>query len=386
MDSGGRDAPMDSARMDGGVDSSRRRDASARDATHHDAPSDVLDGGAPLNKFPSHTKPGYYEPGAGPLTGVTTIDTSSLKVNGTTTLPSDVKFVFDGKGAHAVLSVGTWDVEADVQVTGGPPLIVVAAGAVTVNAVIRGVGMGPTPGPGAVTGAAPGVGTAGCLSSSAGGQGGGFGSAGALGGSFSPACTTSGGMVFGALISEFSGGGSGGAGDNVCGSGVHGGAGGGGGGAIQISSAASITVTLAGGIDVSGGGGEGGCPGDFSGAGGGAGGMVFLEAPMIAVTGQIAANGGGGGTGDDSGGGDSIPGSDGMLGTTPAAGGPGSSTLVQGGAGAAGATPAMAGTTGYGSPSGGGGGLGRLWFRTRGSPATTAGATLSGEQSVDTSL
>jgi hypothetical protein len=385
-DSGARDAPRDVVAADRGIDSSHPHEASAHDALPDVAPADVFDGGAPLKGFPSHTSPAYFEPEAGTLTGITAIDTSGRTLNGTPTLPKGVGFVYDGSPSHAVLSIGSWNITSDVTVTGGPPLIVVAAGPVTVNAIIHGGGVGPTAGPGAVTDTSqPGVGTAGCTSSSAGGQGGGFGTAGALGGTYPPSCTATGGQVFGALISDFNGGGSGGAGDNVCGAGVHGGLGGGGGGAIQISSAVSITIASSGGVNVGGGGGEGGCPGDYTGGGGGAGGMVFLEAPMISVAGNLAANGGGGGTGDDMGMGDSVPGSDGALGLTPAPGGPGSSMLSPGGAGAAGLTLPTSGTESTGDPSGGGGGLGRIWFRTR-IPAMTTGATLSGIQKADTSL
>ncbi len=67
--------------------------------------------------------------------------------------------------------------------------------------------------------------------------------------------------------------------------------GGGGGGAIQIVSATKIELTDLGLIDVGGGGGA-------STAGGGAGGTVVIEAPEVAILGElagVAANGGGGG-------------------------------------------------------------------------------------------
>jgi hypothetical protein len=380
----------DVTRSDGGPDSHHETDASSRDASA-DVRADVLDGRTPLENFPSHTQPMFYEPDAGALTGITAIDTAALTLNGTSTLPPGVQFAYDDSATNAVLSVGTWDVASKVSVIGGPPLIVVAAGAVTVDAEIDGAGMGATAGPGAITSKLnPAVGTPGCLSPGAGGQGGGFGTAGGFGGSYAPPCTMSGGQIFGAALANFSGGGSGGGGDDDTCGGSHSGLGGGGGGAIQISSAVSITIGSSGGVNVGGGGGQGGCPGGYTGGGGGAGGEIFLEAPTITVMahGILSANGGGGGTGDDPGGagGDSLPGADGQFSSTPAEGGAGSLYLAQGGAGAAGDAAATAGSNLNGSPSGGGGGLGRIWFRTRTALATTTGATISGVQSHDTSL
>jgi hypothetical protein len=402
----GSDATPEAAAPDAGdantVDSSAgdervvdASDAAKKDAPIHDAPSPDVESesesDAALQGFPSHTQPAYYEPEAGTLSGVTSIDTAALTINDTTTLPAGISFVYDTGSAHAVLSIGSWDIEENVLVKGvGAPLIVVAAGPITVNAVLSAAAVGSTPGPGAVTDtSAPGVGTAGCSSTSTGGGGGGFGSPGAQGGSFpeSTGCVSPGGQVFGSLISEFTGGASGGAGDMPL-SESQSGLGGGGGGAIQLSSAVSITVLSGGGIDVGGGAGQGGGAG--TGAGGGAGGMIFLEAPTITVAGILAANGGGGGTGDDPEQlGASQPGTDGALGDVPAPGGPAEAEgqdLSPGGAGAAGSTDAGAGTQSSGEPSGGGGGLGRIWFRTRTTDATITGAVISGVKSTDTSL
>jgi hypothetical protein len=104
-----------------------------------------------------------------------------------------------------------------------------------------------------------------------------------------------------ALEPLFAGSGGGGGADGTCNA-ECGWPGGGGGGAVQISSRVSITV--AGGINASGGMGYGetGAGGNGGGGGGGSGGAVLLESPIISILGRISVAGGDGGTVDRAGG------------------------------------------------------------------------------------
>lgn len=149
------------------------------------------------------------------------------------------------------------------------------------------------------------------------------------GGDASPQCDSpSFAQLFGG-----SGGGSGGGGDctvlgvpTACGGG-----GGGGGGAIHIATRA--TLVGAGDIDVAGGNGANGTNNPLeaqaTGGGGGAGGMIFLEAPMVTLSGQLDTRGGDGGR---NGGGGAETGLDGQSGGDGNADGDGG----RGGGGAAG--------------------------------------------------
>lgn len=98
------------------------------------------------------------------------------------------------------------------------------------------------------------------------------------------------------------------------GAGVNGGIGGHGGGAVFLIARQQIQV--AGTINASGasGTGAGASADQAGGGGGGSGGMIGFEAPMIAITGVVFANGGGGGEG----GGTTIVGFDGLESTAPA--------------------------------------------------------------------
>ncbi|HEX8952683.1 MAG TPA: hypothetical protein VF945_12595, partial [Polyangia bacterium] len=167
----------------------------------------------------------------------------------------------------------------------------------------------------------------------------------------------------------------------------------------QISSAISITLQgdnlTGGGINAGGGGGRAGCAtsvpnGPSSGAnpgGGGSGGMIFLEAPAITLqmNTTLSANGGAGG-------GETQAGTDGPFGlstSTAARGGNGTNAGEFGGNGAFSAdglnlTPAT--LPNPATDNGGGGGVGRIWLRTRNTPATTGGAMLSPGAKADTTL
>ena len=202
-----------------------------------------------------------------------------------------------------------------------------------------------------------------------GGSGGSFGAVGGRGGPAGIAGSPQPGTVFGtaSLVPLFGGGGGGG------GSGMaSGGTGGGGGGALQLVAAVRIDVT---GTLITAGAGGGGGDGTFTfgaGGGGGAGGGLLLEAPMVLVTGVLAANGGGGGGGayqaQDAG----AAGMAGQPSAVPAPGGQGGSsgspTNGAGGAGGAASTAAEVGGTGSGGApngGGGGGGVGRIAIYSR---------------------
>jgi hypothetical protein len=122
-----------------------------------------------------------------------------------------------------------------------------------------------------------------------------------------------------------------------------------GGGAIQIASSASITVASTGLVDVNGMGSDKGPEFDgyvFSGAG--SGGAILLEAPVVTVSGGLAANGGGrfdGGT---------------SLGVAQA---PGCDDGTGAGAGSVGDNPNAATSIGESCP--GGGGAGWIAIRAR---------------------
>ena len=137
------------------------------------------------------------------------------------------------------------------------------------------------------------------VGASTGGGGGGFGGAGGAGGAVAGLIGGPGGPVYGeSVIEPLRGGSGGGAGGATAG---QAGAGGHGGGAIEVVSATSIDVTgaiRAGGSGGRGGTGEGALTAG-AGGGGGSGGAILLEAPVVHVSGVLAANGGAGGGGAD---------------------------------------------------------------------------------------
>ncbi len=142
-----------------------------------------------------------------------------------------------------------------------------------------------------------------------------------------------------------------------------GGNGGVGGGAVYLSSGTEVEIR--GGVQAGGSGARGGQDNgmgfaDAGGGGGGSGGYIFLEAPIVSVSGAVAANGGGGGEG--SGGGDQgSDGQPGSLNAIPANGGSGgSSSGSNGGSGSAGAS--LDGASAGNSNGGGGGGGGGAGF------------------------
>jgi hypothetical protein len=281
-----------------------------------------------------------------PANGVTsalTVGTRSLVVSGTWTFHTDTGAIDPGvrpAGADAVME-GIWfsvvsgmgvfavnglQVPADAALvaSGGPALIIVSAGDVSVGGVISVSAAaqnggcatpGTCPGPGGARGAVSGTAAAGCgpghngsgtsEAATGGGGGGGHSGAGARGGQSSTmvAGGVGGGACSDGTLAPLVGGSGGGAG-GPAGVAIAQGAGGAGGGAIQLVSFTRIAI-LAGampaGIDAGGGGGVALLSGGIAsaGGGGGAGGAILLEAPTLelaagAAMPTFAAIGGGG--------------------------------------------------------------------------------------------
>lgn len=152
-----------------------------------------------------------------------------------------------------------------------------------------------------------------------------------------------------------------------CGGGAGGGTssargrGGAGGGALHL--AAGESITISGAINAGGGGGDGGHEGG-GGGGAGSGGTLFLEAPLIVVSGVTAANGGAGGGGGEPGTPSADDGDDGLPSASAAQGGASTgSKSAAGGNGGIQATAPKVGADGSDTGGGGGGGHGRIHFR-----------------------
>lgn len=348
--------------------------------------------GAPGGVVPSHVG-ASIDPAAPDLAGVVEIDTTARTLTLAGAAPAGLRF--EDIGGRAVLFVGVWKVDVDVTVKGSAPLVVLAAREVIVTAKLDASASGATPGPGGSAGnQGPGRGFPGVPAGSddPGGGGAGFGGAGARGGDGNGVTGGAPGAAYGGAITDFFGGSGGGNGTpfNVapCTNGE--GAGGAGGGALQITSAVSVKVDVSGSIVASGGGGQGGCingnDSTMSGGGGGSGGLVFLEAPGIAIAGVLAANGGGGGGGAQVGTGvKGSPGEDGKASLSPALGGPGSTSRA-GGNGATRTSAPVQPSGSFNNAGGGGGGVGRIWLRTRGAPADVSSNIVTPQAQLDTSL
>ncbi len=236
---------------------------------------------------------------------------------------------------------------------------------------------GGTAGDTGTAGMGPGGGGAGtnggCAGDEAGGGGGGSCGAGGAGGSVGATIPGgAGGIAYlRAALAPSCGGSGGGAGAYGCGGASYATQhGGGGGGAVQIVSADSVSFLSTSpvaptGVNVGGGAGAADhiTSYDDGGGGGGAGGSILVEAPAIIVdAGATLAAGGGGGAGGYNAGANSIDGSDGLLGDTPAPGGGGTNAGGNGGAGSAPGGANAAGTSDGGA--GGGGGAGRIRLAT----------------------
>ncbi len=277
-----------------------------------------------------------------------------------------------------VLSVTTFtiDMAITLRVTGSLPLVIAARDSITIAGRIDASSKRSSTGPGANAMActAPTSGALPVVRGSGGGGAGGFQGAGGIGGPGGYPMQAMGGMggaavMMTALTTSVRGGCSGaasgpaGPGSVSPATATSAAAPGAGGGALQLTARRSIAVS---GILLAGGAGGNGAPfaSSSGGGGGGSGGYLGLEAPMITVTGSLAANGGAGGGGgsDTTGGGD---GGDSVVGAVNARGGGGGAVTVPGlacqgtgGNGSAGANPAGGAASNNAGFCGGGGGGG----------------------------
>ncbi|MBS1118976.1 MAG: hypothetical protein H6Q90_1204 [Deltaproteobacteria bacterium] len=353
-----------------------------------DVGSDALVDGTPHRDIPHLPSPAEL-PGSAALSlsGQVTIDTTLLMLS-TGAPPSGVSIeqVAQDPGGSSLMvihaDVFTVTVGSVVRVVGTRPLVIVArtisiAGVLdaSANTSTRGAG-GHATGDGNPAGG----GSAGAHVDpfhDSGGGGGGFGATAARGGSAGTnqlclAGEATGGPPGDVLdlpaIVVLQGGGAGGAGspgDCPAASNAPGGAGG---GAIQLS--ATETLVISGIVHAGGGGGTGGVfcntVDSGSGGGGGAGGAIYLDAPAIAFTGALLANGGGGGGGGCAPDGAGSDGADGSAtGAVATGGNAGGGCGTLGGNGGTNATAPGAGLDQScdGNAGGGGGAVGRIVAR-----------------------
>lgn len=263
-----------------------------------------------------------------------------------------------------------------LRVTGQYPLLVVSAAAITLNGTIdassnaadaadltkRGAGANSS----LCTALTPGI-TNG--NGGSGGGGGGFAGAGGRGGdggNEDVAVGRDGGTV---VSTPMLAGGCAGAAGGKREAGFDENPGGAGGGAVYFVS--QVSITGSGTIDVGGAGGHGARNDDDNegdddrggGGGGGSGGFIGLEAPSIAFSGTLAANGGGGGAGCDEGNGND--GADGGIALAAGGANGNQSGGSNGGSGGFGTTPATPAVNFNGTNGGGGGGGGGFGYIIR---------------------
>lgn len=345
------------------------------------------DGGTSMFEV-AHLPPEAWPPGSNDVVlGNATIDTTMLSISPPVAGVALESWAQVPPGPElAVLRARTVQIAGTVDLVGSRPLVIIAD-EVRVSGTLDASASGITPGAGgAMPGAGPNRGMDGdhfgtWLDSGGGGAGGGtLGGSGGASVYTSPigACTDqmvgdlvaggAGGAVSDDLeLIVLDGGSSGGDGGSGCGNVARGGAGG---GAIQLT--ATRVIVIEGAVAAGGGGGRGAttCAGSDGKAagGGGAGGAIYLQAPLVAITGMVAANGGAGGGGHGGGGGGAGgSGEDGQLGGTAAAGG--TSGGQYGGRGGDGGADEVAPIPAATSPNcgnagGGGGAVGRIVART----------------------
>jgi len=207
--------------------------------------------------------------------------TDTLQLTGTIDTTSDPRCV-DGIASQAnacTIVAGTIDVDGDLRVIGGRPLVLAAFDKLEVKQPIDVASHGTVTGAGAnptecEPGEAPATGF--------GGPGGSFGTQGGAGGTnVDPAPVQLAPMLRGGCPGA---------------AGNPGGAGGHGGGALALIAGTELAIEAT--INASGAGGRGGTSGSGNGGGGGAGGMVILDAPTMIMSNEasVFANGGGGGS------------------------------------------------------------------------------------------
>jgi hypothetical protein len=275
-----------------------------------------------------------------------------------------------------------------LRVIGNRPLIVAAAGDITIHGTVSTRALGTSPGAGGHVSCSGGTGDNGSVatSTSTGGGGGGGGAFGEIGGDggdgyalLNPPLGGDGGdPESDETVMPLRGGcrgGHGGRGVGSAGGGFDavGGLAGAGGGAVQLSAAGKLTLSGTAVVSASGGGGLKGVDPRDGGGGGGSGGALVLEGGVFdSATGAWAtANGGGGAAGNADNAANGNPGTDGFGASgVRAPGGNGVGTGGNGGLGGAqsgkatnGANGTAALVVGGGAGGGGGGGVGRIRLR-----------------------
>ncbi len=312
------------------------------------------------------------------MDGTYDTDTGTLDDGGSTTsLPG---MVIDQGGTDArLISLDGFTVMTGLRVVGRMPLIVASWGDIAIDGDLdvssRRGAAGAGANPGVCTTATSGdTGDGG----TGGGGGGGFGGRGGDGGDADDnggrKAGGTGGDPLGSTPTIVRGGcpganaGRGDAGDEPVG--------GFGGGAVQLS--ARMRIDIVGRVNAGGAGGQGGArPSATGGGGGGSGGYIGLDAPMVTVSGTLAANGGGGGGGAAFAEGGS-PGGNGRLNAAPANGGAGASGVgTSGGQGGANTAIDGSGVGGILDGGGGGGGGGAGFIVVYASTFDSSSATIS---------
>ena len=276
-------------------------------------------------------------------------------VNSDSPLVCSDKVVSGGTGAggtaYCVIGAHTITVPMMQTVTssGGKPIVFVATDSITIDGTLDFAGHRQTPATPA-GGDWSGCNAASAASMAGGGAGGSFAGTGGNGGSAGGTPAMAGAAL--AAPTELHGGcaGQNGSGGDGAGSRGHGG------GGVYLIAVTNISVTGA--INASGAGsGSGGDSEVGGGGGGGSGGMIGLDAPMLALSGPVFANGGGGSSGSSA----SQHGSSGSDPVNGAQGGGGAGASGAGGGGGFAATAnGIPGGDGVSGTTGGGGGGGSV--------------------------
>ncbi len=312
-------------------------------------------------------RPCFAVPPSGAITLVGPIDTDSSALCSTVV----------SNTTACVIAAGTIQVDAGTtfSATGSKPLVIAATGAVTINGTIdvashRGVitvGAG-----GNDVGCAAGTPPTSVNGTGGGGAGGSFGATGGNGG----AGTAGAGGIAGdaGTATTLHGGCRAQDGKEGGGAAATAGIGGNGGGAVYIIAGTTLTIGAGAVVNASGAGGINGVILSAGGGGGGSGGLIGLDAPTVANSGTIFANGGSGAEGS----GVSNPGQPGTDPVGIAAATPSPPTSTSGGDGGNGGagTPGMGGNgaPGNGGTTSGGGGGGGVGLIRVFPPQTLAGA------------
>lgn len=276
-----------------------------------DLPTPLVESGLPAGAEFFWDSCQYGSLGAFTAAGTVIFDTDALTYGGN---PGGVAF-----GPDAIFAFSSIDIPAGTTVrgVGSRRLVLLSAGAATVNGTVDVNGAHATPtapscqtmtptagGPGGgagglgslvnpgvgSTGGGPGGGQPAPASGTPGAGGAGFGGIGGAGGGGGGA----GGGAYGDLLTFLDGGSGGGGASTNSGDGCDSASGGGGGGGLLLSARTNLTIGATGVVTANGG---NGAFSDQGASGGGSGGAIVLRGLSVANAGAVRANGGGGGPG-----------------------------------------------------------------------------------------